>query len=1251
MRPQKRKENSLAQELFYQHGVFCASYPFHILALTVIAILGLSWPVIVRAADFIKAESVIAHEPTLFWETATRGSTAQEAVFAERFGDTPHLRVEQLVLNASRTYQHNDASDGRLSSGMLERNALLNVLVLHQKISSAAIYLDQNGRILLDTDKSDSAKPDSTASSLVSLDDICYKPKNSTKCLAHSVFEFWDNDKHLIESDAHVLKTLSNSSAISSFGNSIPLRTVLKGFEFQDTRKNNDFHIQVTKAESIVITYFLEERRIEAILGQNFDLVNKNANHQELISSLWDALWQKAITKSDHSSARVSGYWIPSRAEGEVRNVYYVFGGMETEVSVEVVIVALSYIIVFLYISLVLGKVELVKSKFGLGLGAVIMVFSSLTMSVGLTSIMGVTSSLVPWEALPFLIIAVGVENIFVMTNAVVTTSLDLPIKERIGIGLSKVGVKMTRSLAGQLIILMVVSVIDVPALQEFCLFACVAVVIDFMMQITFFATILSIDIRRLELSDLHKLNATSSSQSMVTQQKKYGRIDASLGMLDSNPKRWSALVMIIIMIGIGFGLYKNASSAQPFQNHYSNIPQTQPWEETVSAVADVLWDVINPSNDDRYIEVRPPLYMTFSQDQVDALPIQPTFSPESSTFKKKSWTITVDAYSFQISRSVFIVAFVSLLILVSLGCILISSMILHLVKGSSLRPDSQPLFQEREKKFGNYRTISLTGSTTTDVDYIDAADDGTVAWACGEGFIHFWNCRTTRRIAGLETHQSTAARCITCFRIAGMNLYAGTADGNVKSWDTYSGKMTSSSNTVPSKASIHSIHSINSPSEPTSLVVSRFDGTIELWPPLSDAPESGNSICVLHKPQPAPSIESTILCCTVDPPSKLILAATGNSGTVVSITTTPSQADVALRSSVNISAICVDQHLDVLVTGSELGDIVLQQYSSKRELLFIRSKSQVAAERDERTSFESDTSKASYTVNGKKVSRVASILEGHAGEITFLKIVQVQHPLPAEPTTHQEFSFFVVSAGVDEFVNVWQITVTKNRGLVAIMESSHVKSIHQSGCAVATSYEASIIGARRMSSVGSDARNGEDDASSRLRNRKAKRNLNQNKQGWWEFWILDLNLLSATENGGAEPTSILIGPDLLAGIPLGTAASQHQMRRTALQTRIAQHGRTMETVTNAVRHSLSRDNEWIDYDEEENQSERDVSNDEGEDEDPPQLPVFSIHSIVATRWGIVCGFANVVKIVFVDLGNGRLKSRNQSFASLPKPR
>ncbi|KAJ3340741.1 hypothetical protein HDU93_006411 [Gonapodya sp. JEL0774] len=150
-----------------------------------------------------------------------------------------------------------------------------------------------------------------------------------------------------------------------------------------------------------------------------------------------------------------------------------------------------------------LGKVDLVKSKFGLGFVAVLTVVLSLIMSVGLCGMLGVEFSIVPWEVFPFLIIAVGVENMFTITSAVVNTSMDLPVKERVGRGLGSVGVNMFASICVELAILLVGSATNIPAFQEFSLFAAVAILMDYFLQLTFFTTVLSIDIRRLELSDL----------------------------------------------------------------------------------------------------------------------------------------------------------------------------------------------------------------------------------------------------------------------------------------------------------------------------------------------------------------------------------------------------------------------------------------------------------------------------------------------------------------------------------------------------------------------------------------------------------------------------------------------------------------------------------------------------------------------------------------------------------------------------
>lgn len=101
------------------------------------------------------------------------------------------------------------------------------------------------------------------------------------------------------------------------------------------------------------------------------------------------------------------------------------------------------------------------------------------------------------------MIIVVGVENINILVHAVVETSMDLPVKERVGRGLGAVGVSITLTLVAELGLLGIGAMTTIPAVQEFCTFAIAAVFMDYILQMTFFITVISIDIRRLELSDL----------------------------------------------------------------------------------------------------------------------------------------------------------------------------------------------------------------------------------------------------------------------------------------------------------------------------------------------------------------------------------------------------------------------------------------------------------------------------------------------------------------------------------------------------------------------------------------------------------------------------------------------------------------------------------------------------------------------------------------------------------------------------
>ncbi|BHF64900.1 hypothetical protein SprV_0200790800 [Sparganum proliferum] len=162
------------------------------------------------------------------------------------------------------------------------------------------------------------------------------------------------------------------------------------------------------------------------------------------------------------------------------------------------------YFVVILYIVLSVKKIDSVKSKFGLAIGACVTVVASLFMSMSVCEVVGLISSSVRGrEYFPYLVVLVGFENVNIFTESVVATPIDLPVKYRIAQGLAKEGWPITRRLLAQLGCIALGFLTFNPDIQEFCLIAVVGLTTQFFLQLFFFVPVLAVDIRRMELSDL----------------------------------------------------------------------------------------------------------------------------------------------------------------------------------------------------------------------------------------------------------------------------------------------------------------------------------------------------------------------------------------------------------------------------------------------------------------------------------------------------------------------------------------------------------------------------------------------------------------------------------------------------------------------------------------------------------------------------------------------------------------------------
>uniref|UniRef100_A0A8C5S5C5 Sterol regulatory element-binding protein cleavage-activating protein n=1 Tax=Laticauda laticaudata TaxID=8630 RepID=A0A8C5S5C5_LATLA len=323
-------------------------------------------------------------------------------------------------------------------------------------------------------------------SRIKSLDDVCLQvtdllpglkklrgllPEHG--CLLLSPANFWQNDQERFGADPDIIKTIHQHEP--------------KALQTSATPK--DLLFGVPGKYSGVNLY---NRKRVVIYAITLGLRHYDAR---FLSSLRSRL--KLLHPSTNSSLR----------EDQMIHVHF-----KEEIGVaELIPLVTTYVILFAYIYFSTRKIDMVKSKWGLALAAVVTVLSSLLMSVGLCTLFGLTPTLNGGEIFPYLVVVIGIENVLVLTKSVVSTPVDLEVKLRIAQGLSNESWSIMKNMGTELGIILIGYFTFVPAIQEFCLFAVVGLVSDFFLQMFFFTTVLSIDIRRMELADLNKRPPTEA--------------------------------------------------------------------------------------------------------------------------------------------------------------------------------------------------------------------------------------------------------------------------------------------------------------------------------------------------------------------------------------------------------------------------------------------------------------------------------------------------------------------------------------------------------------------------------------------------------------------------------------------------------------------------------------------------------------------------------------------------------------------
>ncbi|KAG8369281.1 hypothetical protein BUALT_Bualt15G0135100 [Buddleja alternifolia] len=206
---------------------------------------------------------------------------------------------------------------------------------------------------------------------------------------------------------------------------------------------------------------------------------------------------------------------------------------LKRESTADIMTILISYIVMFAYISLTLGDIShsspfYISSKVLLALSGVVLVMLSVLGSIGFFSAIGVKSTLIIMEVIPFLVLAVGIDNMCILVHAVKRQRLDLSIEGRISNALEEVGPSITLASLCEVLAFAVGSFIPMPACRVFSMFAALAVLLDFLLQVTAFVALIVFDFWRTEAKRIDcfpciKLSRTNANLDKGSHQQKIG--------------------------------------------------------------------------------------------------------------------------------------------------------------------------------------------------------------------------------------------------------------------------------------------------------------------------------------------------------------------------------------------------------------------------------------------------------------------------------------------------------------------------------------------------------------------------------------------------------------------------------------------------------------------------------------------------------------------------------------------------------
>ncbi|KAL6714331.1 niemann-Pick type C-related protein 1 [Lecanora helva] len=445
-RPQKQyKVNTICDTAFRNLGGMCARYPFITIFTSVIIVIGLS-------IGWVSFE--VETDPVRLWVSPTSAAAKEKDFFDNNFG--PFYRAEQAFI----------VNDTHSSGAVLSYDTLSWWFDIETQVQHR--LSPQKG---------------------LKLDDVCFNPTGEG-CVVQSLTGYFGGDFSNVNQNTwkkdleYCTQSPGSQECLPDFQQPLSPNITLGGIEDGD----------VLSAKAMIVTWVVN----------NFP----QGSDGEQRAMDWEEGFKNVMLNAQRE-ARERGLRLSFTAESSVEQE------LNKSTNTDAKIVVVSYIIMFLYASLALGSTTLsvrsivhnpanvlVASKFTLGVIGILIVLMSVSASVGLFSACGIKVTLIIAEVIPFLVLAVGVDNIFLIVHEFERVNISNPddeVEVRIAKALGRMGPSILLSALTETVAFALGAAVGMPAVKNFAVYAAGAVLINALLQVTMFVSVLALNQKRVE--------------------------------------------------------------------------------------------------------------------------------------------------------------------------------------------------------------------------------------------------------------------------------------------------------------------------------------------------------------------------------------------------------------------------------------------------------------------------------------------------------------------------------------------------------------------------------------------------------------------------------------------------------------------------------------------------------------------------------------------------------------------------------